>query len=444
MVFILYSSGAFFRLLLYEAIACCEDQVIVSNGAQTGLIYNTLLEGMQSPSEDGGKDPPNAKQAHQNISYLIDEWVSPQHILNKLRDHIFELDAEHILRSMEINGYSMINIFDYLSQSERKIYDCINNFLEEMKKHHDVANIMKTRYQTYVYDATEYLGAPYNLDYPIYVNYFQLCLHDLITMVGKKYLGSDNIYMFNNYLSLLYCGKHKSTRVKSQNWHRDPDGRRLFKFFIFMNDASETNGALEYIPRSQFTSTNRSTTVYDYGESFFGGGYPSKIMGPELGEFQELADKHGTVMTCPAGTLLFVDTSGFHRAGVSQPGKYRKYLVGQFRTLHDLGLLEAYHKQSTLKYPDCHYKGFNFSANYCVSPDKVESILGPIGKYFYYPSKQSCTLTHPPTFFCQKHPLDVPNIYQPFPVVATDETPEQRRLRIKQAVSARHRLKKGK
>ena len=227
-------------------------------------------------------------------------------------------------------------------------------------------------------------------------------------MAGKKYLESENIYMFNNYLSFLIRSKYKNKRIKSQNWHRDPEGRKLFKFFIFFNDVSESNGAFEYIPRSQYTSQNRITTLYDYGETYFGSIYPDRLLGPQYPEFQKVERKHRKIMTFPAGTIIFADTSGFHRAGISQSGKYRKYLVGQFRSLRDLGLLKAYNISN--KSADKHYIGYNFNSTYQISYDQVDSILGDKGRYFYNPAKQSCQLPDAPKFYVQKHPLDVPEL----------------------------------
>lgn len=99
-----------------------------------------------------------------------------------------------------------------------------------------------------------------------------------------------------------------AARVSSQRWHRDFNDRHLLKAFLYLVDVDETMGPFQYIAGSAGAGPYAS----DWPWSPLGVNYPDE---GEL-ERRVTADAIQT-FTGPAGTMLFCNTSGFHRGGLS-------------------------------------------------------------------------------------------------------------------------------
>lgn len=94
--------------------------------------------------------------------------------------------------------------------------------------------------------------------------------------------------------------------IQSQRWHRDPEEKRMCKVFLYLVDVDEETGPFTYIPQSV------------YGKKW-GNLFPQKPPEgsyPESGDIEKIIPQEEyRVMTGKAGTILFCDTSGFHRGG---------------------------------------------------------------------------------------------------------------------------------
>ena len=95
-------------------------------------------------------------------------------------------------------------------------------------------------------------------------------------------------------------------RVASQRWHRDPRDSRIVKVFVYFSDVDEGAGPLQYV--------SGSTEGGPYG-----GYFPWRLHGakyPPDDEFaQRIPESAWVTATGRAGTVVFCDTSGFHRGG---------------------------------------------------------------------------------------------------------------------------------
>lgn len=89
--------------------------------------------------------------------------------------------------------------------------------------------------------------------------------------------------------------RHKAAMVsENTKWHRDgPCDAMVFRVFAYFDDVGESNGALRYAQRTHSKSPERSRNV---------------LTAERL---------EGAAKSCagPAGTLVFADTRGYHRAG---------------------------------------------------------------------------------------------------------------------------------
>lgn len=94
----------------------------------------------------------------------------------------------------------------------------------------------------------------------------------------------------------------------SQNWHRDPEDRKLCKVFLYLNDVDENSGPFVYVKGT-----------HHHGK--FGKIFPQKPpkgyspikRGIKLEDF--IPEEIITTVTGRAGTIIFCDTAGFHRGG---------------------------------------------------------------------------------------------------------------------------------
>lgn len=99
-----------------------------------------------------------------------------------------------------------------------------------------------------------------------------------------------------------------SERIESQRWHRDPWDNHIVKVFVYFSDVDDGAGPFEYVRGSP--AGGRYGDLWPW--------VPEGIYPPQE-ELAELvaADDYVTV-TGPAGTMIFCDTSGFHRGGAAR------------------------------------------------------------------------------------------------------------------------------
>jgi hypothetical protein len=94
-------------------------------------------------------------------------------------------------------------------------------------------------------------------------------------------------------------------RRSSQQWHRDFNDRHLLKAFVYLVNVDEATGPFEYVPRSA-----------PGGE--LAGLWPWRPLGdnyPPQEDFAKRIDDRAVAFTAPKGTIIFCNTSGFHRGG---------------------------------------------------------------------------------------------------------------------------------
>jgi hypothetical protein len=98
-------------------------------------------------------------------------------------------------------------------------------------------------------------------------------------------------------------------RIKSQNWHRDPEDLHVVKVFVYFSDVDAEAGPFQYIPGSQ--PDGRHGDLWPW--TFRGDNYPSQ-------EQMEERFPQGQQFTAQGrrGTIILCDTSGFHRGGFAR------------------------------------------------------------------------------------------------------------------------------
>jgi hypothetical protein len=98
----------------------------------------------------------------------------------------------------------------------------------------------------------------------------------------------------------------EAERRASQRWHRDYNDRHLLKVFIYLRDVDKEAGPFEYVPRS--APGNELGGLWPWRP--LGDNYP-----PQDELASKIADKPVQTFTGPKGSMIFCNTSGFHRGG---------------------------------------------------------------------------------------------------------------------------------
>jgi hypothetical protein len=132
-----------------------------------------------------------------------------------------------------------------------------------------------------------------------------LALDPRLLDLANSYLG---LWSKIEYVDLWYTkpAPADAERRASQKWHRDYNDRHLLKVFVYLSDVDEEAGPFEYVPRSA-----------PGGQ--LGGLWPWRPLGdtypPQDELAEEIGDREVKTFTGQKGTMIFCNTSGFHRGG---------------------------------------------------------------------------------------------------------------------------------
>lgn len=99
----------------------------------------------------------------------------------------------------------------------------------------------------------------------------------------------------------------EDARISSQRWHRDYNDQHLIKVFIYMNDVDAGAGPFEYVPGSARGGP--------YAEEWPWVPFGNDLYPPQDEFEQKIPTDAVRTLTAPAGTVIFCNTSGFHRGG---------------------------------------------------------------------------------------------------------------------------------
>jgi hypothetical protein len=144
---------------------------------------------------------------------------------------------------------------------------------------------------------------PFTLDSP----WLRIGISDTSLGIVNAYRGlQTRLFYLDNWFTRPYAGSDE--RIASQRWHRDPEEEHVVKVFLYLSDVTEDAGPFEYLKRSQ--PGNRYGHLWPWGEG------NTKPTDEEMAAAAPVEDQ--AAMTGPAGTMIFCDTSGFHRGGFAK------------------------------------------------------------------------------------------------------------------------------
>lgn len=145
-------------------------------------------------------------------------------------------------------------------------------------------------------------------------DFLLLALSQPILAIVSHYLG---MYPRLSYLDLWLNTPTGNFAIASQQWHRDPDDKKLVKVFLYLRDVDFGSGPFHYISGThevggRFGKMFRRRLPY--------GVYPNAS---EVDETFPEEDKR--IVTGNAGTVIFCDTSGIHKGGYAIDTPRRVY-----------------------------------------------------------------------------------------------------------------------
>lgn len=161
----------------------------------------------------------------------------------------------------------------------------------------------------------------------------QMVRNEFVEVAGG-YLG---IYPFLRSISAWLNFPTDLPECKSQLWHWDASDFRMLKVFTYLTDVGEENGPFTYLPGTHFQGYNRHL-VARMKERF-----SSEDMAKRVGRDQ------WKVCTAAAGTVIFADTTGFHRGGRCEQND-RILVQAEFTGHHPWSAFLKEHKHSHHKF----------------------------------------------------------------------------------------------
>jgi hypothetical protein len=144
-------------------------------------------------------------------------------------------------------------------------------------------------------------GVQLGLDDP----WLTTCASHRMLDIANTYLG---LWAKLEYVDMWYSVPQPAdaSRIASQRWHRDFNDKHLLKAFLYLVDVDDGTGPFEYVPGS--APGGRHADAWPWrplGENY-----------PPDGELEKRIPADGIkTFTAPKGTLVFCNTSGFHRGG---------------------------------------------------------------------------------------------------------------------------------
>ncbi len=135
--------------------------------------------------------------------------------------------------------------------------------------------------------------------------FIPLALSDVILATVNAYMRMFS-YFFYLTLNVTTPVSEGSEAVQSQRWHGDPEDKKMCKVFLYLTDVDEGSGPFIYVSGTQHGGRWRH---------LFREQPPRGFLPPDRPIDQIVQDCDIKHYTGKAGTIIFCDTSGYHRGG---------------------------------------------------------------------------------------------------------------------------------
>jgi hypothetical protein len=160
--------------------------------------------------------------------------------------------------------------------------------------------------------------------------WLRLGISDHMLDVVNSYFG---LWSKLTYVDLWYTPPAEPgvERVSSQRWHRDYNDDRLVKVFVYLRDVQEDTGPLEFV--------RGSTPGGEYGDVWPWRPVSNDLYPPQDEFDQRIPTSAHITLTGPEGSMIFCNTSGFHRGGYATGDQPRVMAVYNYSSPASLAAL---------------------------------------------------------------------------------------------------------
>ena len=222
-----------------------------------------------------------------------------------------------LLEQVENQGIAKCHIPDILPQEDLNKFNDIINYYNDFLTNSNViercngifnGNPIRDKHKWYELTQYEYLGRGLNLKDGNFINFF---LSETFIEMAKLFHGNQP--KLRNTLSWVHPQNPLQKEFSSQEWHRDPEGYKIFKIFVNFNDINQDNGPTQYVKETQYGGKHQFITfnIDGAGHKLKPAGWPLSYPIPP----ENIVDISG-----PVGTVSFINTHGLHKGGLVKQG----------------------------------------------------------------------------------------------------------------------------
>jgi hypothetical protein len=213
---------------------------------------------------------------------------------------------KRVVSEVEAQGYSLVSFGDLFRDPAhwQELAEMRDRFVSETEA--DLAtggeHLRVRAGKEFVVRLWSY-GVDVGLDDP----WFRACTSSRMLDIANTYL---RMWSKLEYVDVWYSVPQakESARISSQLWHRDYNDKHLLKAFLYLVDVNDEMGPFQYIPGSQ-------------PGGIYADAWPWKPLGKSYPTEEELEQRIPASavrsFTGPEASLVFCNTSGFHRGGHS-------------------------------------------------------------------------------------------------------------------------------
>jgi hypothetical protein len=241
-----------------------------------------------------------------------------------------ELDdvQQRILESMQENGIAIASFQELFGDEQlwETLRADIMGFAREAESE---LPVRKDKKKSYLVRRFLKSGKKFPLDDP----WLRFFLSNRLLDIVNSYRGERTwLIDLDNWYTIP--DPEAEDRVASQRWHRDPWDNHIVKVFTYFSDVDHEAGPFEYLRGTPAGGRNQDLFPWEGDEM-----YEAHGLYPPQDEFEAKAPAEDIfTATGPAGTMVFADTSGFHRGGWTQSKprilSYCSYVSTQFKLAH--------------------------------------------------------------------------------------------------------------
>lgn len=214
--------------------------------------------------------------------------------------------TKEISYEIDCNGYALTNLYEFLNLHEiYKIESYLNNLKAQKRKIHH-----KNFLENYIGgDLTSKRYIKLDFQNPL----MKISLNPVILSIAKKYF-KQKVKLIDINLSRTIPLKNNE-RSFSQKWHRDPGIKGALKVFIYFSNVCKNSGPFEYIPFTHHKNIDSSSYGPKSTKKFGGSYYPEQKV---IDIFLKNSNNKPKSFLGEKGTVIFADTTGYHRGGFSE------------------------------------------------------------------------------------------------------------------------------